>query len=278
MSAILDKWRDLRLRVVSAIAMLGIACFIWFLGDEAFAVLLGCVSGVMFWELQNMHNPRRNTVPFLTAGVFGVLVAVSHWLLSLRDMMGGWNQLTPMLWIALIILAIATLNSRRGQGIVFVYGAVLAFVGLVLETLLRLDSLMLLLVLSTVILTDIAGYFFGRYLGGPKFWPSISPKKTWSGIVGGWVVSLGLGAYVAISLKLGVLVVLAFGVMSFGSQLGDIAESAMKRRAGVKDSSDLIPGHGGFLDRFDGVIGAALAWMLVSIFVLEALSRYGIIH
>ena len=122
-----------------------------------------------------------------------------------------------------------------------------------------------------VIVTDTLGYFVGRIVGGKKFWPSISPKKTWAGILGGWagVAVLAL-LFSSLDIMQGIspLMFVLFSVaMSFASQMGDIAESALKRRMGVKDSSNIIPGHGGVLDRFDALLAASVI-MLGLIFSL----------
>ena len=109
--------------------------------------------------------------------------------------------------------------------------------------------------------TDIAAYFTGRSLGGPKLWKKISPNKTWSGAIGGLVcaVLLGLGT-VAIAGKADLFNwALLAAVLSIVSQLGDLLESGVKRRFDVKDSSHLIPGHGGIMDRVDGLVAAAIA-------------------
>ena len=116
-----------------------------------------------------------------------------------------------------------------------------------------------------VVVTDVAGYFAGRTLGGPKFWPRVSPKKTWSGTVAGWLGAAVVGAFFAVNSGAWVAVLLASVVLSFASQLGDIAESAIKRKTGVKDSSALIPGHGGVLDRFDGMLGASIGFLLIEV-------------
>ena len=111
--------------------------------------------------------------------------------------------------------------------------------------------------LLIVWVTDIGGYFAGRGIGGPKLWPRVSPKKTWAGAVGGLVFSLVVAAAFALLGFGKMLPLLLFGaVLSVVSQLGDLFESAVKRRFGVKDSSHLIPGHGGFLDRLDGFVAA----------------------
>jgi phosphatidate cytidylyltransferase len=117
--------------------------------------------------------------------------------------------------------------------------------------------------------TDIGAYFGGRLIGGPKLWPSISPGKTWSGALVGAAVSAVLGwliAALAVPGGVKVLPLIGLGLITSAlSQGGDLYESAMKRRAGVKDSSHLIPGHGGLMDRLDGFIvaaafAAAVAW------------------
>jgi phosphatidate cytidylyltransferase len=109
------------------------------------------------------------------------------------------------------------------------------------------------------VVSDVAGYFAGKALGGPKFWPGISPKKTWSGTAAGWAGAACVGAAFARPLEAGAVLIPVSVLVAFAGQMGDIAESAVKRMQGVKDSSALIPGHGGVLDRFDAMLGAALA-------------------
>ena len=114
-----------------------------------------------------------------------------------------------------------------------------------------------------VVGTDVFGYFAGRLIGGPKFWPRISPKKTWAGTVAGWIGAAVIGlAYVKLA-GAGPQFIGVSIATSMAAQMGDIAESALKRHVGVKDSSNLIPGHGGFFDRFDGVLGAAIFLLLI---------------
>ena len=131
------------------------------------------------------------------------------------------------------------------------------------SVLVRLDPVWgftaLMFVLLIVWVTDIGGYFAGRGIGGPKLWPRVSPKKTWAGAIGGFALSLVIAAgFAAFDLgKTGPLLLLA-AVLSIASQLGDLFESAVKRRFGVKDSSQIIPGHGGLLDRLDGFVAAVV--------------------
>ena len=130
----------------------------------------------------------------------------------------------------------------------------------------------LFFVFFTVWSTDIGAYAVGRSLKGPRLWPSISPNKTWSGFFGG----LGFAAIVALCLSQAFnasrpvqVVEIAIGLSLLG-QGGDLFESAMKRRFGVKDSGNLIPGHGGMLDRIDALLWAAPSFALLHSFGLTA--------
>jgi phosphatidate cytidylyltransferase len=162
---------------------------------------------------------------------------------------------------ALIVVAIA-LASPNHRGWVAL-GACYALAASIASIAVRLDQgfgfVALMFVLLVVWATDIGGYFAGRQIGGPKLWPRVSPKKTWAGSLGGFTASLLVAAGFA-ALGFGkVLPMLALGAfLSIVAQFGDLFESAVKRRFGVKDSSHLIPGHGGLLDRLDGFVAAVV--------------------
>jgi phosphatidate cytidylyltransferase len=149
-------------------------------------------------------------------------------------------------------------------------GVVYAAAALAASVIVRFDPIWgfsaLMFVLLIVWLTDIGGYFAGRGIGGPKLWPRVSPKKTWAGAIGGLVLSLGVAyGFAAYGIgRLMPLLVLA-AVLTVTSQLGDLFESAVKRRFGVKDSSHIIPGHGGLLDRLDGYVFAIIAAALIGL-------------
>jgi phosphatidate cytidylyltransferase len=162
---------------------------------------------------------------------------------------------------ALGLAAVALLSPQRAfwSAAGFVYAATAE----IASVLVRLDQTWglaaLILILLVVWVTDIGGYFAGRGIGGPKLWPRISPRKTWAGAIGGFAASLAVaGGFAAAGLgKTGPMLLMG-AVLSIGSQLGDLLESAVKRRFGVKDSSHIIPGHGGLMDRLDGFIAAVV--------------------
>jgi phosphatidate cytidylyltransferase len=153
--------------------------------------------------------------------------------------------------------------------------AALVYVGLAAAALLAMPLLALIVTLATVIFTDVGAYFVGRAIGGPKIAPAISPSKTWAGLFGG-MIAAGLWMALAVGVvgaTLGALAPspdvalkpqhLAIGAavgagLAVAAQAGDFLESWLKRKAGVKDSSRLIPGHGGVLDRVDGLLPVAL--------------------
>jgi phosphatidate cytidylyltransferase len=166
-----------------------------------------------------------------------------------------------LLVLALGLAGVALLapDGRQWAAAGFLYAASAEFA----SVLVRLDQdrgfVALILILLVVWVTDIGGYFAGRGIGGPKLWPRISPRKTWAGAVGGFAASMAVaGGFAALGIiKTGPVLWLA-AVLSVASQLGDLFESAVKRRFGVKDSSHLIPGHGGLLDRLDGYVAAVV--------------------
>jgi phosphatidate cytidylyltransferase len=121
----------------------------------------------------------------------------------------------------------------------------------------------IVLLFAVVWTTDILGYFAGRAFGGPKLWPAVSPKKTWSGAFAGTVGAMLVAFLLAPMLQVGNAIVLIALVLSVVAQLGDLFESWVKRRFGAKDAGQLIPGHGGVMDRLDGFWAAALVGALI---------------
>jgi phosphatidate cytidylyltransferase len=167
------------------------------------------------------------------------------------------SLLALVLGSAAVALLSPELRHWTAAGFLYAAAAEIASV------LVRLDQtngfVALILILLVVWATDIGGYFAGRGIGGPKLWPRVSPKKTWAGAIGGFAASLVVsGGFAGLGLAKTGPILLLGAALSIASQLGDLFESAVKRRFGVKDSSHIIPGHGGLLDRLDGFVAAVV--------------------
>ena len=236
------NWQDLLPRVVSAIVLIVAGAIEIYFGGWLFLITVCAVCGVMVWEAGRMFGAPRPRADGLLAGS-ALFVSI----------------LAPPPLIFLMVLASAFVTVTRAARDKRVFFAFYVWIMIACYTLVLLRDLggfsWFLWAIAVIAATDIGGYFAGRLIGGPKFWPAISPKKTWSGTVAGWVIAAGVGGLMMSHLAVGAQLIAASVQVRFAAQIGDIAESAVKRRAGVKDSSSLIPGHGGVLDRFDGVMG-----------------------
>jgi phosphatidate cytidylyltransferase len=253
---VLGRWNDLRPRVVSAIVMISVgAAEIW-LGGPSFAVLVVLLTAGMIWELAAITAPVQKNRPLLMAGI--AAAALSGALVLRSDLATSLLMMAPM--------ALA-LTPRRDRQIAALYAAAIMVAGYGLVDLREeVGTTGILWLVIIVVVSDVAGYFVGRIMGGPKFWPKVSPKKTWSGTVAGWIGAALVGLCFVIAGRGDWGLLILSPIVALAGQLGDILESWVKRRAGVKDSSNLIPGHGGLLDRFDALIGATVLVMLLGLF------------
>ncbi len=246
---------ELGLRIASAVVMLIVVLTAAWVGGWAFALLCAALSGLLFFEWLSIvsRTPFDMSEAVLTAGfIFLVLMCLAGFPLT---------GLIGMLAIGVVMeLTTRGLEQEdvRWIGLGALYCAIPVFA---LPVIREGGGLWLLLLVFLVVwVTDIAAYFAGRHFGGAKLLPSVSPKKTWSGAIGGLLAALVVASFFAAwSENLSVFAVGIFAViLSIVSQAGDLFESWMKRRFNVKDSSNLIPGHGGFLDRVDGLVAAAV--------------------
>ncbi|MCU0827972.1 MAG: phosphatidate cytidylyltransferase [Tabrizicola sp.] len=259
------RWEDLRKRVVSAVVLVAVGGAEIWLGGLSFALLVVLLTGAMVWELAKMTAPDHENTPL---GLAALACASLAGAIFIEDSVATALLLVPALAIAL--------TDRRDRRLSSLYSVAILVAGYGLVDLrMTAGTPVILWLVLIVVASDVLGYFVGRVLGGPKFWAAISPKKTWSGTVAGWVGAalVGLGFWLAGYGSPG-LVALSV-LIAFAGQMGDIWESWIKRRCGVKDASTLIPGHGGVLDRFDALIGALVALMLMGLVVALPLPAAG---
>ncbi len=214
---------DLPKRAASAAVMLAVVALAFWIGGWAVTVLIGAVAAACFWEWQRMVRAR------------------------------SLSTFAKAIWMA---------------------GGVL-YIGLAAWLLLELPLDALPVIIGVVIFTDSCAYFAGRTFGGPKIAPRISPSKTWAGLVGGmlgaalfmWIImavlvwadgETGQGVGELLLSPMSLIYVAMGAVLAVAAQVGDFFESWMKRKAAMKDSSTLIPGHGGVFDRVDGLLPVAI--------------------
>ncbi len=251
------SWDDLRPRVITGAILVALGVVVIWLGGLWFAAAVALVTGIMIWELSLMTNPAAQNRALFLGVLTGAVV------LSAREL----SAVFALADVALpAVVGLIVLRLHKPIFAVYAMGVVLAGYGL---TVFRDEYgvVWLFWLVMVVAATDIAGYFGGRMIGGPKFWPSVSPKKTWAGVLCGWASAALIGALFLTFTNAGRDLIWISAVLSFASQLGDIAESTVKRRMGVKDSSNLLPGHGGLFDRFDALLGASLFMLLVALVV-----------
>ncbi|MEO0993000.1 MAG: phosphatidate cytidylyltransferase [Pseudomonadota bacterium] len=251
---------DLRTRLLSAAVLGGLALSLLWLGGGWSAALIAAIAAAMAWEWRSVtaaEGKGPGTLGVVAAMVCGGAVAITWYL-------GASLGLGLLVLGAAIVAARDLAVAHRATalwsfaGIVLVGGASIAL--LALRAMEQHGLLTALWVVIVVAATDTGGYFAGRMIGGPKLWPSVSPKKTWAGLGGGIALAFASGGLFSWATT-GTYyheVCTVSAVAALLAQSGDLAQSAMKRRFGVKDAGSIIPGHGGALDRFDGLMAATL--------------------
>jgi phosphatidate cytidylyltransferase len=245
-------------RVVSALVLAPLAIGTAYAGGWLFALFWGLAAIAIVWEWMSLVDPQRWRGAF-AAGGFSLALAL---------VLLGLNRGPAALVV--IGLGAAGAGLLAGSQRLWIAAGVLYGGAFVLAlTALRADPewglFAILLLFALVWTTDIAGYFAGRVLQGPKLWPRVSPNKTWSGALVGTLAAVIAAIVVAKLARLGHVWAIAAlgGALSIVGQAGDLLESGIKRRFGVKDASHIIPGHGGVMDRLDAFWAASVAAVLL---------------
>jgi phosphatidate cytidylyltransferase len=262
---------DLALRVGSALVLAPLAVGVAWLGGWVFAVFWGIAAIVVMWEWTTLvgGSARRSV---LMTGVVAIALAVA----LAAGSVGAVEYLHDLRFeaaaivLAMGMLACAAIATRERAAWVAAgvpYAGAIGLAPIVLRSEPEHGFIAMIFLFAVVWATDIAAYFVGRAVGGPKLAPRLSPNKTWSGSIGGLAGAV-LAAVLVVkvsgtgSLFAAALIAIA---LSIAVQIGDLAESALKRRFGAKDAGTLIPGHGGLMDRLDGFVAAAVLACLLGL-------------
>lgn len=251
---------ELKKRVMSSV-VLGVAALAsaW-MGGNLFLVFWALAAFWVWMEWTDIVGAQPRTVLLAVGGIsiLGMATALYYDAAAIAGV------------IAIIGAGViaATVSERRGwaaPGVI--YAALVLIPAVVLRADPKFGLIAILWLFAAVWAADVAAYFAGRYFGGPLLAPRISPKKTWSGALGGLAGGIIASSIVALAFAVplrGGLIVAA-AVVVIASQVGDLLESYVKRHFGVKDASQLIPGHGGMMDRLDGFLVAAFAALLIGV-------------
>ncbi|WP_284052846.1 phosphatidate cytidylyltransferase [Stakelama marina] len=256
MNAPLPPRSDLPVRAAVGAVLIALAALALWVGDWLFWIILSAVSLLMMAEWSGLaHASARNTRIAQFTICVPLAIMAPKWIAA-----GPGFFALGLIFGAMFFVAIVTRRQILAVGAVYVVLPVLALLWLRAQP----DGLLLAFwSMALVWACDIGAYFAGRNLGGPKLAPRVSPNKTWSGLLGGVVGAALLGA-ILYRFGLPLHLAIASPFLAVVAQAGDLYESWLKRRAGVKDSGTLLPGHGGFLDRLDGLVPVApIAALLV---------------
>ena len=251
---------DLFARILASLFLIPLVLLAAWLGGRAFSALCGLAAIVLLIEWNGVTRGGRRDAVFACA--LGLLILV-----AILAVAGHLLAAAGVLAAGAVAISLLFPGERApawaGAGLVYAGALPPAAEALRADDGLGFPAVLWLL--TVVWATDVAAYFAGRVLQGPRLWPQVSPKKTWSGAAGGLIVGALLGALVArLTAGSPVLpILLLSAAISVAAQAGDLLESGVKRRFGVKDASHLIPGHGGLMDRVDSLVVALAAAVLI---------------
>ncbi len=248
------RWGDLGVRAVSGFVLIAVALVTARLGGPLFLVTWIVAAAAIFWEWQRLPGAAampRLVVGFVALVAAAIAAAADSTLLALVILAVGAG-----------VLAVIPAADRLWAAAGLVYAGLLVVALVSLRSSFPFGSHAIIWLFATVWSTDVFAYFGGRLIGGPKIWPRVSPSKTWSGTLTGLAAGALFGTWVVLRdppapTPMAPIFLLSLAAAAL-SQVGDAFESAIKRHFDVKDSSNLIPGHGGVMDRLDGFIAAAV--------------------
>jgi phosphatidate cytidylyltransferase len=267
--------KELQLRVVSGLAVAAVALLAVYLGSIPFAILVFFIAAVMSWEWGGIV---RGNGADMAAFIHIAAIAAAALLSNLS------MAVLALLPLAKGAITIAMLFFGAPQARLSSLGVLYTGLPVVALGWLRADKdfgfRAVILILICVAITDTAAYFSGRLIGGPKLWPAVSPNKTWAGLIGGVsAAAIAAALFSRLVPEASAAWLAGLGLLlGLVAQGGDLAESALKRRFGRKDASDLIPGHGGFMDRMDGIVTASVAAALIALAVDAYAPGHALLH
>jgi phosphatidate cytidylyltransferase len=259
--AFLPRGSELALRVSSALVLVPLAIGTAYLGDWPFILVWSAAAMVVLWEWMSLVAGADRRFVLMT-GAASLALALA--------LVASGLFLAAIIVLAISMLAVASLAPAERRMWVaggIPYAGAIGVAPIVLRSDDAYGFLAVIFLFAVVWSTDIASYFVGRAVGGPKLVPHVSPKKTWSGAGGGTLAAVAVAVVLAKAAGLTgwfAIAMLAI-VLSVCSQAGDVFESLLKRSFGVKDSSHLIPGHGGLMDRLDGFLTASVVAALIGL-------------
>lgn len=256
-------WKNLGARFITAV-IFALICFMpFYAGGASWTILVLILGARLIWEWVQMTDAESGW-PAFGIPLFGLLAVAVY------QYTGQINWVIPAMLVAAII-AYLERRRRAGEAIWAPFGVIYLILPCVSMIALRGDGVgiedsgfkLLAFLIMTVIAADVGAYFGGSYFQGPKLAPKLSPKKTWSGLLSGVLAGIIMGFLLGHFLKMGPVMaaVIAIPVVLL-SVVGDFMESAIKRRMNVKDAGDILPGHGGLLDRLDSLILVVVVTMI----------------
>ena len=255
-----NRSSELAVRTLAGAAMIAVALAALILGGVVFWLLLVVVALLMMAEWANLQKvpPRHKRLAQYALSVPLALTAPASLILQIHDFFT-----LGLLAGAAFFVVIVTRNQRLALGVLYCGLPVLSLMVCRRQHLGNEGIVFTVWALALVWATDIGAYFAGRAIGGPKLAPHVSPNKTWAGLIGGVALASLFGALMHWRYGLPMRMALATPALAVLAQGGDLYESWLKRRAGVKDSGAILPGHGGLMDRLDGLVPVAPAAALL---------------